>query len=105
MADGEGVSRRSFVGRVGSAAGAGLLIRDVLMAHMSGKFRGRLSENAIKSLCRERGGPIVTAVEVAEEFGVTQQAAHQQLTEMHENGEMERRKVGSRAVVWWPDDN
>lgn len=48
--------------------------------------------------------PVITAMDVADALGITQQAAYAKLDSAHENGEFERRKVGSRAVVWWPVD-
>jgi predicted ArsR family transcriptional regulator len=48
--------------------------------------------------------PVCTAVEVAEELGLTQQAAHHRLQQAHERGAVERKTVGARAVVWWVPD-
>lgn len=48
--------------------------------------------------------PVLTAVEVAEELDISQQAAHARLSKAHERGEIKRKKTGSRAVVWWPSD-
>lgn len=48
--------------------------------------------------------PVLTAVEVAEALGITQQAAHSRLSRANEQGLVERKKVGSRAVVWWLSD-
>lgn len=45
--------------------------------------------------------PVVTAPELADIVGVTQQAAHSRLQEMEERGLVKRKKVGSRSVVWW----
>ncbi|MDQ2055961.1 MarR family transcriptional regulator [Halobellus sp. H-GB7] len=45
--------------------------------------------------------PVVTAVELAEEVGVSQQAAHSKLEDLEERGLVESKAVGSRAVVWW----
>lgn len=45
--------------------------------------------------------PVLTAVEVAEQLGITQQAAHARLTRAHDRGEVKRKKTGARAVVWW----
>lgn len=72
---------------------------------MGGNGRGKLDPEAIKTLCRNAEEPIITAPEVAEEFGVSQQAAHQRLQQMHEQGEMARKKVGGSAVAWWPLDD
>ena len=48
--------------------------------------------------------PVLTATEVAEQLGITQQGAHHKLQRAHEKGAVEKKKVGSRAVVWWVPD-
>ena len=45
--------------------------------------------------------PVLTAVEVAESLEITQQAAYSKLVKAHKHGIIERKKTGSRAVVWW----
>ncbi|MDQ2055962.1 response regulator of citrate/malate metabolism [Halobellus sp. H-GB7] len=52
----------------------------------------------------ESSDPVLTAVEVGDELGISQQAAHSRLSNAHESGDIERKKVGSRAVVWWLPD-
>lgn len=55
----------------------------------------------LEKVFRESDDPVLTAVEVAEELDITQQAAHARLTRAHERGELNRKKTGARAVVWW----
>lgn len=45
--------------------------------------------------------PVVTAVEVADRIEVSQQAAHRKLEDMLERNLVRKKKVGSRAVIWW----
>jgi len=52
----------------------------------------------------ELNEPVMTAVEVGEQLGVTQQAAHSKLQRAHERGVVEKKTVGARAVVWWIPD-
>lgn len=49
------------------------------------------------------GGHIVTSSDVADTLGCTREAARLKLTDLHDAGKIERRKVGSTAVVWWAD--
>ena len=42
-----------------------------------------------------------TAREVAEELGVVRRTAYNKLDELKEQGKLRKKKVGSRAVVWW----
>jgi len=48
--------------------------------------------------------PVFTAVELAEDVGVTQQAAHSKLTNLEDRGLVRSKEVGSRARVWWVTD-
>lgn len=43
----------------------------------------------------------VSATEVAERFDISNRAALNKLEKLREQGEIERKNVGSRAVVWW----
>lgn len=49
------------------------------------------------------GGEPLTAGEVADAFDISNRAALNKLDELHERGEIERKEVGARAVVWWKD--
>jgi len=42
-----------------------------------------------------------TAKEVAEELGVVRRTAYNKLSDLEERGDLRKKKVGSRAVVWW----
>ena len=46
----------------------------------------------------------LTASEVAEELGIVRRTAHNKLSTLEERGDLRRKKVGSRAVVWWRPD-
>ena len=45
--------------------------------------------------------PFVTASDIAGRIGVARQTAHKHLQRLHENGELEKRKIGGSAVIWW----
>lgn len=60
-----------------------------------------VSDSAILELIQNVDEPVVTAIDVANHFGFTQQAAHQRLSKLHEEGKLDRKKAGARAVVWW----
>lgn len=45
--------------------------------------------------------PVVTAVEIANLVNVSQQAAHRKLEDMNDRNLVRKKKVGSRAVIWW----
>jgi len=68
---------------------------------MSAAARSDGGSDELQSLFEDSDEPVLTAIEVAEKLGVTQQAAHARLSNAHEEGWIQRKKVGSRAVVWW----
>lgn len=43
----------------------------------------------------------LSASDVAETFDISNRAALNKLERLREEGEVERKNVGSRAVVWW----
>lgn len=62
------------------------------------------NEQSLEDVFRGADDPVLTAVEVAERMGVSQQAAHRKLSDAHEEDTVKRKKAGARAVVWWMDD-
>lgn len=68
---------------------------------MSTKSSGSSNDTELEAVFRESDDPVLTAVEVADELGITQQAAHARLARAHERGEIKRKKTGARSVVWW----
>lgn len=49
--------------------------------------------------------PVATATLIAGMLGVSKQSVLRRFQELEEQGRVERWKVGSRAVVWWPTDD
>lgn len=47
--------------------------------------------------------PVTSATEIANELGVTRQAAHKNLQDLADEGRIRRYKPG-KSVVWWVDD-
>jgi Fic family protein len=45
--------------------------------------------------------PVFTAVEIAEMADVSAPTANKRLKELEQSGQLHRKRVGSRAVVWW----
>lgn len=69
------------------------------------EFRGRNNDEVtykkIKELFRNSKFPILTAKDIEEEFGISNQAANYRLKKMVNRGTVERRKVGGAAAVYW----
>lgn len=54
---------------------------------------------------RDVQAPFVTVGDVAEAVGCSRETARRKLTDLHEEGAINRREIGASAVVWWvPDD-
>ncbi|MFC6764986.1 helix-turn-helix domain-containing protein [Natrinema soli] len=47
----------------------------------------------------------LTAPEIAEQLDCTRRTVQKRLNELEEQGAVTRKKVGSRAVVWWVSSN
>ena len=45
---------------------------------------------------------MLSTVEVAEGADCSREGAYQKLTELEAAGNVQKKKVGARAVVWWP---
>ncbi|WP_123619559.1 transcriptional regulator [Halorubrum sp. CSM-61] len=61
-------------------------------------------DSEVREFLERNRKPFVTTTNVAEGLGITRQYAHDRLTELVENDEIERTKVGAKAVVWWSGD-
>ena len=66
-----------------------------------GKFVETVTPARVLEIMREIDAPVATAREIADVIGCTPEAVRQKLELLHEQERIERRKVGSRAVVWW----
>jgi predicted ArsR family transcriptional regulator len=59
-----------------------------------------LTDDDIVRYIRAQAPWPVISTEVAEAFGVTQQAAYQRLVSLSESGRVEREKKNRRTVLW-----
>jgi DNA-binding IclR family transcriptional regulator len=60
-----------------------------------------IGDSDILGAIEEAEGSFVTAVELAETFGMTRQWAHNRLQQLYEDGRLQRKKSGPRNVIWW----
>jgi predicted ArsR family transcriptional regulator len=63
-----------------------------------GRFEEQVTHDDVLELF---DGEPVSASDVADNFDISNRAALNKLERLHEEGEVERKNVGSRAVVWW----
>lgn len=64
-----------------------------------GRYREKVSLDEVREFFR-RSEPR-TAKEIADALDISSRAALNKLNEMHAEGEIKRKKVGARAVVWY----
>ena len=67
----------------------------------TGEFVETVTLDRVVSAIRAVDGPVVTTRDVADRLDCTTEAARQKLVQLTEQGRVDRRKVGGRAVVWW----
>lgn len=60
-----------------------------------------VTEQSLRNEIESTDGPFVTARDISDEMGVARQTAYKHLQRLHERGDLEKRKVGSSAVIWW----
>jgi DNA-binding transcriptional ArsR family regulator len=70
----------------------------------AGAFRQRVTDSDVLEALREQPDPVATAGELAEALDVSSETARRHLSELHEQGLVDRKTVGARAVVWWALD-
>jgi len=61
-----------------------------------------MTTDEILQFVRGHEDPCVTASEIAAEFGVTNEAANYRLQRLRESGELEVKRAGASANVWYP---
>jgi len=62
--------------------------------------------NDVYQFVREKSRPFVTSKEVAERFNsVTRRTINERLNTLHDNDRLQKRKIGSNAVVWYVRDS
>ncbi|MDS0295354.1 HTH domain-containing protein [Halogeometricum luteum] len=66
-----------------------------------GKFTELTTSEAVLKILEESSDPVMTAKEIADELEVSRDTVGRKLAQLAEKGEVEQKKVGARAVVWW----
>jgi len=63
--------------------------------------RLKVTDNQILQLFREADAPVLTAGDLAEQLPVTKAAVNKRLRQLVDEQELNRKKVGGAAVVYW----
>lgn len=69
-----------------------------------GRFAEKASLDDVLAVLEERDEPM-TGTEVGSALGISNRSALDKLDTLCERGEVERKKVGGRSVVWWLTDD
>ena len=63
------------------------------------------SHKEVKEFLVENSRPFATTTDIAQEFsGVTRRTINKRLNDLHDRGELEKRKIGAKSVVWYLED-
>lgn len=66
----------------------------------SGRYTEQVTLNSVLGVFEVADLPVLTASEVAEELGCSRPAAYNKLEALVEEGDIHKKKVGARAVVY-----
>lgn len=66
----------------------------------SGQYVEQVSMDSVLDVFDHAEVPVLTATEVAEELDCSRPSAYNKLEELVEQGELHKKKVGARAVVY-----
>lgn len=67
-----------------------------------GQYVETITPERVLAILQESDDPVLIAKEIGEKLGCTSEAARRRLHELEERGDVESKKVGARAVVWYP---
>jgi predicted ArsR family transcriptional regulator len=67
----------------------------------SGKYTATVADETILATIDQAPGHVGTASELAEDLPIGRRAVRERLLALKEQGAVDRKKVGGRAVVWW----
>jgi predicted transcriptional regulator len=66
----------------------------------SGQYTEQVTPESVLAVFEESDLPVLTASEVAEELDCSRSAAYNKLEGLVDQGELHKKKVGARAVVY-----
>ena len=70
-----------------------------------GEFVETIDLEDVLGVIDEVRGPVVLSADVADALDCTPETARKKLAELHDRGDLERRKVARRVVYWRPEDH
>jgi predicted ArsR family transcriptional regulator len=67
-----------------------------------GKFVETISHRDVLGVFNSVEGPVILSADVADQLDCSTEIARQKLSELHEQGMLDRRKVSRRIIYWEP---
>lgn len=71
----------------------------------SGRYTSTVSDATILTAIDQAPGQVGTAAELADDLPIGRRAVRERLLTLKDQGAVDRKKVGGRAVVWWRTDD
>jgi len=71
----------------------------------SGQYVETVSPGDVLGVFDHVDGPVITSGDVADVHGCTTEAARQKLLQLHEDGQLGKRKAGRTLVYWRLNDD
>ncbi len=69
--------------------------------NQQGQYVETVTLDRVLDVVRSASDPFMATGDVADALGCSREAARLKLTELHEQGQIERRDVRGAVVVWW----
>lgn len=66
-----------------------------------GRYVETVSPEDVVEVLYRAADPVMSAKEIGDQLGRSSESARQKLSQLAEQGRVERKKVGAGAVVWW----
>jgi DNA-binding FadR family transcriptional regulator len=73
--------------------------------NQDGQYVETVTRERVLAALKDADEPIMATGDVADALKCSREAARLKLTELAEDGEVERRNVRGAVVVWWPTDD
>jgi predicted ArsR family transcriptional regulator len=69
-----------------------------------GMYTELTTAEAVLKVLETSDDPVMTAKEIADQLEVSRDTVGRKLARLSEEGKVNQKKVGARAVVWWTED-
>lgn len=69
-----------------------------------GNHRQKVSDKEIINILRNHDDPVLSTGEITEELPIGQRATYNRLQSLSDAGQVVKKKIGARGVIWWPSD-